>query len=61
MGTSPNEPQPKRPCDLTEVTADGERVTSSELLRGRQQIEIEHGGELYRLRVTKAGKLILTK
>lgn len=61
MGTAPNESQPRRPHDLAGASAAADRITSSQLLQGRQQIEIEHCGELYRLRVTKSGKLILTK
>lgn len=37
------------------------RLRSDELFRGRQEVEIDHQGEVYRLRVTRAGKLILTK
>lgn len=37
------------------------RLRSDELFRGRQEVEIEHQGEVYRLRLTRAGKLILTK
>jgi len=37
------------------------RLTSQELLAGRPEIEIEHDGAIYRLRLTKAGKLILHK
>ncbi|MGB1110274.1 MAG: hemin uptake protein HemP [Gammaproteobacteria bacterium] len=37
------------------------RITSSELLRGAKELIIEHAGEQYRLRLTRAGKLILTK
>jgi hemin uptake protein HemP len=37
------------------------RLSSDELFRGRHEVEIEHQGEIYRLRVTRAGKLILTK
>ncbi len=37
------------------------RVNSSELLAGAQEVQIEHEGQTYRLRRTKAGKLILTK
>jgi hemin uptake protein HemP len=35
--------------------------TSAELLQGRREVWIEHGGEMYRLRVTAQGKLYLTK
>lgn len=36
-------------------------VTSQELLGGRRQLEIEHKGERYILRLTANDKLILTK
>ena len=36
-------------------------VTSRELLQGDREIAIRHGGQEYRLQVTKNGKLILTK
>jgi len=36
-------------------------LNSSELFRGRTRIEIEHQGQLYRLQITRQGKLILTK
>jgi len=34
---------------------------SDELLQGHREVWIEHGDELYRLRLTAAGKLYLTK
>ncbi|WP_026289678.1 hemin uptake protein HemP [Thioalkalivibrio sulfidiphilus] len=38
------------------------RVVSSHELLGRQRrLQIDHGGERYVLRVTRQGKLILTK
>jgi hemin uptake protein HemP len=36
------------------------RLAVSELLRGAREIEIEHAGRIYRLRLTSQGKLILT-
>jgi hemin uptake protein HemP len=36
-------------------------LNSSDLFRGETRIEIEHQGELYRLQITRQGKLILTK
>jgi hemin uptake protein HemP len=36
------------------------RIAISELLRGAREIEIEHAGRIYRLRLTSLGKLILT-
>ncbi|HEY2827009.1 MAG TPA: hemin uptake protein HemP [Pirellulales bacterium] len=37
------------------------QLTSEELLRGEKEIWIRHGTEVYRLRLTKSGKLILQK
>lgn len=37
------------------------RIASAELLAGQSMIVIEHAGQDYFLRQTKAGKLILTK
>ena len=36
-------------------------IPSSELLQGRCCLEISHNGMVYRLHVTRMGKLILTK
>jgi hemin uptake protein HemP len=38
-----------------------EVVSAASLLRDRRELVIEHGGERYRLSLTKNGKLILTK
>jgi len=38
-----------------------EVVSASALMRGQPILQIEHGGERYQLRLTKNGKLILTK
>lgn len=37
------------------------QVKSEVLLNGQQSLCIEHAGEVYVLRITKQGKLILTK
>ena len=37
------------------------RISSLDLLANEREIEIEHAGQLYRLRLTSLGKLILTK
>jgi hemin uptake protein HemP len=37
------------------------RLPSQALLQGHGEVEIDHQGVLYRLRVTALGKLILTK
>ena len=36
------------------------RITSEALLHARREVEIEHAGKIYRLRVTQLNKLILT-
>ncbi len=38
-----------------------EAISSVTLLNGRTEIKIEHEGEIYRLRRTSKGKLIMTK
>lgn len=47
-----------RDCGCTHVRR---RIASENLLGGGRELEIEHGGEVYRLRETRNGKLILTK
>jgi hemin uptake protein HemP len=51
--------RPLRPAGLgpTPVV----RVSSSELFRGEREIVIVHHGQEYKLFITKADKLILTK
>ena len=48
-------PEPRPP------TAARSRWRSTELFGSAQEIEIEHGQAVYRLRLTSLGKLILTK
>jgi hemin uptake protein HemP len=43
------------------ATRDAREVSSSSLFLGRREIVIVHHGQEYRLRITKADKLILTK
>jgi len=38
-----------------------QRVNSWDLFRGARELIIVHNGEEYRLRITRLGKLILTK
>lgn len=42
-------------------TAARRKLASSELLGGNNELHIEHNGEIYTLRQTRQGKLILTK
>jgi hemin uptake protein HemP len=37
------------------------RIHLADLMRGAREVILFHEGEEYRLRITKAGKLILTK
>ena len=50
-----DQPPPKR------VNKEVREVTSSELLRGDTELLIRHGDEVYRLKLTRNGKLILQK
>lgn len=43
------------------ITVIGDRIRSRELFASRRQITIEHGDDLYSLRLTAQNKLILTK
>lgn len=36
-------------------------VSSDDLFRGRHEIAVDHYGAIYRLRITRQGKLILNK
>jgi hemin uptake protein HemP len=38
-----------------------QRITTAELMQGAREVIIVHAGEEYILRITKTGKLILTK
>lgn len=57
-GASPNDTGPP---PAGRAGPDEPRVSSVELFRGRQRIIIVHRGNEYRLQITRAGKLILTK
>ena len=59
-GPKPQNPTPSRPSALPPSVA-GPLYSSHALLQGRRVIWIEHMGECYALRVTKLGKLMLTK
>jgi len=42
------------------VTAHAARIKSEDLFQQRREVEIEHQGRIYRLRLTQLNKLILT-
>ncbi len=45
---------------VTDELSETARVRLQDLLQQRREIEIDHGGKIYRLRLTQANKLILT-
>ena len=51
------------PCLADPERLDGPAtpIPTDSLFRGAQEIQITHKGELYRLRITRNDKLILTK
>ncbi len=56
--------QPSLPIRKEGYLANGtslEPLHSIDLLKGRKSVAIEHEGLIYRLQLTKLGKLILTK
>jgi len=64
---SPNEKhlsdsEPDDPLQQSPTGADRPLIIRSEtLLQGHREVWIEHGDEMYRLRITSSGKLYLTK
>ena len=55
-----NEVTPQKTGAAFEAEAQGESVYSSrDLFRDKTEIRIEHQGELYRLRITRSGGLLL--
>ena len=45
----------------TPAPANPPRLDSRTLLSGQPEVQIQHGSQVYRLRLTALGKLILTK
>jgi hemin uptake protein HemP len=55
-------PEPRREPPVLPVSyPPRKRVTTLDLMQGAREIIILHQGEEYLLRITKTGKLILTK
>ena len=59
-------PDARTPCTAFSVAARSQhdsrrRIGSEQIFLGSDEIEIDHAGALYRLRITSLGKLILTK
>ncbi len=59
--TPERRPSASEGAGIRDTAAPKRRLTSRDLLAGRDEIIIEHAGQEYRLRHTRAGKLILTK
>ena len=70
----PDQPKPnvdampmQTPSSIRSPDESGQRtfppviIPTDSLFRGNQELLINHNGEHYRLRITKNGKLILTK
>lgn len=49
------------PASAPAYPADNTLLTSEQLLQGSNEVRIVHGGCVYSLRLTRQGKLILTK
>jgi hemin uptake protein HemP len=49
------------PAPASTVTLPQRSLRSEDILQGAREVLIQHGAEIYRLRLTKAGKLILNK
>ncbi|MCY4221297.1 MAG: hemin uptake protein HemP [Thiotrichales bacterium] len=54
-------PSPAVPASGVPRHAGVRRIPSADLFVSGAVVEIDHGGEIYRLRHTRRGKLILTK
>ncbi len=61
MVTPPPSPLPPAAVPPPSATGTPLRWASSQLLGAGKEAVVEHRGETYRLRLTAAGKLILTK
>lgn len=49
-------------CDKSpKIAGDTPLYNSQELLKGQREVRILHGNEIYRLRTTSRGKLLLQK
>lgn len=53
--------QTHRPPESRPTQQDAVRLRFLDLAGGRPEVQIEHRGQIYRLRVTRNGKLILNK
>lgn len=49
------------PAKTSDAETDLRRLDSAALFAGRREVTIDHGGEIYRLRLTSNNRLILIK
>jgi hemin uptake protein HemP len=54
-------PLKKQSVEIKPCPVPADRLSSRDLLKGRDRLLIEHNGEQYTLRITRNDKLILTK
>lgn len=60
--THEQQPEPHRQApQAVHAEQQAVRLRFLDLARGRNEVQIEHRGQIYRLRVTRNGKLILNK
>lgn len=55
------DPKPELPAAVAQQIGDRLVYRTEDLFHDRREIWFEHGNDQYRLRITAAGKLILTK
>jgi len=51
----------REPAKVVEADTNPRRFDSAALFGGRREVTIDHGGEIYRLRLTSNNRLILIK
>lgn len=57
---TPGEGESRNEGAAAAPAAGSRRISSAELFAGAREIDIEHNGRRYKLRITQTGKLILT-
>ncbi|MDA0833664.1 MAG: hemin uptake protein HemP [Planctomycetota bacterium] len=60
-GLPKNELSARRSSADTPVSPDSPRINFDEVAAGHSEVQVEFRGQIYRLRVTRNGKLILNK
>lgn len=56
-----NEPQKPAPVSRAQPEPVLKKITFQQLAEGAPEVLVEHDGQVYRLRLTRNGKLILNK